>query len=226
MKEYMEKDNYILCPICGKEKFNMDNHFIFCNHCGWEGNINVDERIEEVNGISIKDYKKVYEEYIKEHPDYCWKNDKDALDKYMDSFKDYGSLCPVCGEDSFEPDYRYCYKCGWKYNFVQAQYTDFKESTNKLSLDEYKDNYSKIIKNDPNYMWKNTENVNIPFNDNQLNWLNENKIRTDFNKLTSDEELNSIFDSIEKIQREYENSDEFEKYMFIKSILDTMLDNL
>ena len=220
----MEKDNYILCPICGKEKFYPEDYFIFCNHCGWEGNMNIDDNIVELNGYSARDYRKVYQEYLKENPNYIWKDDKDALDKYMNSFVDYGSKCPCCGEDSLDPDYRYCYKCGWKYNFVQAQYPDFDNSSNKLSLNQYKEQYKERIKENPNYMWKNTKEVKMPFNNEQIKWLKENDIK-EFDRLTPEEELHQIFDSIEKIQRQYENHGGYEKYLFIREILNTILDN-
>lgn len=224
MKDNLEKDNYILCPICGKEKFYPEDYFIFCNHCGWEGNMNIDDNIVELNGYSARDYRKVYQEYIKEHPNYIWKDDKDALDNYMDSFVEYGSKCPCCGEDSLAPDYRHCYRCGWKYNFVQAQYPDFDNSSNKLSLNQYKEQYEKLIKDNPNYMWKNTEEVKMPFNNEQIKWLNENNIQ-EFDRLTPEEELHKIFDSIEQIQKQYEKKDGYDDYMFIREILNIILDN-
>ena len=227
MKEFLEKDNYILCPICKKEKFYPDDYFIFCNHCGWEGNLNVDDNIIELNGYSARDYRKVYQEYLKEHPNYIWKDDTEALEKYMKTFNDYGYDCPVCGEkDVFNPDCRYCYKCGWKYNFVQAQYPDFDDSSNKLSLDDYKEKYNIIIKKNPNYQWKNTEEVKMPFTNEQMEWLKNNDIRTDFDKLTPDEEMHQIYDEIEKKQKQYENKDGYEMYMFIGEILGAILDSI
>ena len=225
MKDNLEKDKYILCPICGKEKFYPEDYFIFCNHCGWEGNINVDDKMVELNGYSARDYRKVYQEYLKSHPNYIWKEDKDALDNYMDSFVDYGNNCPCCGEESYDSEHIYCYKCGWKYNFVQAQFPDFDDSSNKLSLNQYKNQYNNIIKNNPNYLWKDTDEARIPFNSEQIKWLKENKIR-DFDKLTPNNEIHKIFDSIEQIQRQYENLDGYEMYIFIKSILDKILDNM
>ena len=225
MKEYLEKDNYVLCPVCRKEKFNLDDYFIFCNHCGWEGNINVDEKIVELNGMSTKDYRKVYDEYIKIHPSFVWSEDKDALDNYISTFKDYGSKCPVCGEDSFEPDYRYCYKCGWKYNYVQAQYSDYCDSSNELSLNQYREKYKSIIGNSSDYLWKNTNDVKIPFTNEQIKWLKENHVKI-VDKLTDDKELHQILDSIYKIQTQYENKENYEIYMFIKDILDLILDTI
>lgn len=225
MKEHLERDDYILCPICGKEKFLPEDYFIFCNHCGWEGNFDVDDNMVELNGYSAKDYRKIYQEYLKDHPNYIWKDDKNALNNFVDSFKDYGSNCPVCGTDSLAPDYRYCYKCGWKYNIVQAQFPDFDNSSNKLSLNDYKENYKAIIESNPDYFWKETSEAKIPFDDKQVEWLKENSIK-EFDKLTSEKEIHSIIDSIVKIQRQYENKEGYEMYMFIKSILDLILDSI
>jgi ribosomal protein L37E len=226
MKDISEKDNNILCPICGKERFSQDDHFIFCNMCGWEGNINNDDNIVELNGYSARDYRKVYQEYLKQNPNYIWKKDKNALEKFMDSFVDYGSKCPVCGEDSFEPDYRFCYKCGWRYSFIQAQYPDFDNSSNKLSLNQYKEKYKSLITNNNTYMWKNTNEAKIQFNTKQLKWLEDNNINYNIDKLSLDKEINNTIDSIERIQRKYENKEDYETYMFIKSILDLILDVL
>ncbi len=227
MKEFLEKDNYILCPICKKEKFYPDDYFIFCNHCGWEGNLNVDDNIIELNGYSARDYRKVYQEYLKEHPNYIWKDDTEALEKYMKTFIDYGYDCPVCGEKGvFNPDYRYCYKCGWRYNYVQAQYPDFDDSSNKLSLNEYKEKYNKLVIKNPNYQWKNTNEVKIPLTKEQLEWLDTNNIRSDFDKLTSDNELFEILDEIEKKLKQYENKEEYETYIFIREIMGIILDNI
>lgn len=225
MKERLEKDNYILCPICGKEKFYPEDYFIFCNHCGWEGNINIDDNVVELNGFSARDYRKVYQEYLKEHPNYVWKENKDALDNYMDSFVDYGIKCPCCSEESYDSEHNYCYKCGWRYNFVQAQFPDFGNSSNKLSLNQYKEQYDKFTSSNPNYMWKNTNDVHMPFNDEQIKWLKDNNIK-EFNKLTADSEIHKIFDSIEQIQRQYENPEGYDNYMFIREILNIILDNI
>ena len=226
MKDNLEKDNYVLCPICGREKFYPEDYIIFCVNCGWEGSLDTsDIHMIEVDGLSIRDYKKIYEEYIKVNPNYIWKKDKEALNSFCESFTDYGSKCPCCGEDSLDPDYRYCYKCGWKYNFVQAQYPDFDNSSNKLSLNQYKEQYNNIIKENPNYMWKDTEEAKMPFNEKQIKWLKENNIKG-FDKLTSEEELHKKFDSIEQIQKQYENKEGYEKYMFIREILNIILDNI
>lgn len=227
MKDNLEKDNYILCPICGKEKFYPSDYVIFCINCGWEGSMDTsDTHMVEVDGYSIRDYKKIYEEYIKVNPKFIWKKDKDALTRFCETFKDYGYDCPVCGtKDSFNPDCRYCHQCGWKYNYIQAQYPDFDDSTNKLSLNEYKKKYYDFINNNPNYHWKDTDEVKMNFNEEQLKWLKENNILY-FDKLTSNEELHKIFDSIEKIQRQFETKDGYDEYMLIRSILNIILDNI
>lgn len=221
----MEKDKEIICPICGKEKFTQEDGFIMCNHCGWEGNLDTsDPYFVELNGYSQKDYKKIYDEYIKLHPDYVWSSNTNALEEYVDSFINYKSKCPVCGEDSFEPDYRYCHKCGWHYNFVQAAFPDFNDSTNKLSLNDYKKRYEHLINENPKYEWKNTREVDANLSQEQIKWLKDNNINYSFNKLTPDHELNDIYDKIEMIQKQYESKKDYETYMFIKSIMNAILD--
>ena len=221
MREYLES-NKVLCPVCGKEGFSPDDVFILCNHCGWEGAIDSEENNLELNGFTQRDYKKIYNEYLKNNPSFIWKNDKSAIDDYIDSFKDYGIKCPVCNEDSFNQNIRFCYRCGWRYSPVQTQFPNYSNSINKLSLNDYKNKYKKIIANNDNYLWKDTKEVNLPFSSKQKEWLRENNIK-DFNKLTSDKELLSIVDTIEKIQFQYA-SDNTDLYNFINSILDIIFD--
>lgn len=227
MKENMEKDNYVLCPICGKEKFYPEDCFILCNHCGWEGSLDTSNiYIEEVNGLSIRDYKKIYEEYIKNNPKYIWKDNTDALNKFCDSFADYGFKCPCCSEESFNDGRNYCFKCGWKYNFVQVQYPDFDNSSNKLSLNQYKEKYKKIIDSNPDYLWKNTDEVLFPFTKEQLEWLKANNINSNINKLTSENKIINVINSIEEIEEKYESNGEYDTCLFIRTIVDTILENI
>jgi hypothetical protein len=59
-----------------------------------------------------------------------------------------------------------------------------------------------------------------------LKWLEDNNINYNIDKLSLDKEINNTIDSIERIQRKYENKKDYETYMFIKSILDLILDVL
>lgn len=54
-----------------------------------------------------------------------------------------GILCPVCGKFEFEDfeDLENCSVCGWKINIRQYDDHDFSDSTNALSVNEYKIEY-------------------------------------------------------------------------------------
>ena len=82
-----------------------------------------------------------------------------------------------------------------------------------------------LFESNPDYLWKETSEAKIPFDDKQVEWLKENSIK-EFDKLTSEKEIHSIIDFIVKIQRQYENKEGYEMYMFIKSILDLILDSI
>lgn len=220
----MEKDNYVLCPVCGKEKFYFGkDYFIFCNTCGWEGNLDSDDNMVELNGISANDYRKVYNEYLKINPNYVWRNDKDALDNYMNSFKDYGTKCPVCGEESFKDEALYCYKCGWKYDVVQAEFSDFGNSANLLPLDEYKEQFNKLISNNPNYLWKNTNESLFNFNNEQIDWMKKNNINTNINKLSSNKEISKVISSINEFWNKAQSKEE---YLLIRELIGKILDSM
>ena len=81
--DYTE-DNYTMtphiCPICGKYEFkDTDSHDI-CPFCGWED----DELMEYdpsnwagcANPLCLNDYRKDYQQKIKDNPDYKWKIDR------------------------------------------------------------------------------------------------------------------------------------------------------
>ena len=81
--DYTE-DNYTMtphiCPICGKYEFkDTDSHDI-CAFCGWED----DELMEYdpsnwagcANPLCLNDYRKDYQQKIKDNPDYKWKIDR------------------------------------------------------------------------------------------------------------------------------------------------------
>ncbi len=67
-----------MCPICGKYEFEDENSFDICPSCGWE-----DDAVQNddpdffggANKLSLNEYKKQYQEKIKENPNYFWGND-------------------------------------------------------------------------------------------------------------------------------------------------------
>lgn len=67
------KNNYYICPVCGKHRFTESGTFDICPQCGWEN----DEYYDAggANEISLEEYKARYKSLINAKPDYNWKND-------------------------------------------------------------------------------------------------------------------------------------------------------
>lgn len=67
----------LMCPICGKYQFEDDNNFDICPSCGWENDgvqTNDPDYAGGANDLSLNQYKKEYEQKIKENPNYYWQN--------------------------------------------------------------------------------------------------------------------------------------------------------
>ena len=109
---------------------------------------------------------------------------------------------------------------------MQVQYPDFDNSSNKLSLNQYKEKYKKIIDSNPDYLWKNTDEVLFPFTKEQLEWLKANNINSNINKLTSENKIINVINSIEEIEEKYESNGEYDTCLFIRTIVDTILENI
>ena len=84
-----------------------------------------------------------------------------------------------------------------------------------------------------NSIWDNQAIVNSLNNQSNIGYTSkynnkytykDNNINYSFNKLTPDHELNDIYDKIEMIQKQYESKKDYETYMFIKSIMNAILD--
>lgn len=68
--------------------------------------------------------------------------------------------CPVCNNDTFdEKDYEYyiCEECYWEYDVVQVSDPDFPGGANFHSLNEYRQIYESLKKQNPNFSCKNEE---------------------------------------------------------------------
>lgn len=66
-------------------------------------------------------------------------------------------MCPICDKYEFirdennEPDL--CFHCGWVFDINQYKDHSLKNGLNEKSVDEYKEEYEKLIKEDPEYEW-------------------------------------------------------------------------
>lgn len=112
-----------------------------CQHCGWIYDLDQFENPNSNIGFnekSLKEYKKAYEEKIKENPNY------DYFEEHKSPSKPHN--CPVCGEYEFEDECSYdiCPVCGWEDD-------DFFEGggANDMSLDEAKNFFSTKKKRKP-----------------------------------------------------------------------------
>ena len=66
------------CPVCGKYEFKDDCSYGICPFCGWEDDGTEDDSaILGANDLRYSEYKKRYENYIRQNPRYRWdKNGK------------------------------------------------------------------------------------------------------------------------------------------------------
>ena len=106
----MKKIKPMMCPVCDGMYFSEPNKDSYeeeleeylngevqCRHCGWIYDLNQFENPdshEGFNKLSLNEYKKEYEEKIKENPNY------DYFEEHKPSPKPH--KCPVCGEYEFE----------------------------------------------------------------------------------------------------------------------------
>ena len=108
MDKSLKQIKPMLCPVCGRfyfseltdvdiEQLRMTPNTTQCSRCGWfydlEQVTNPDLE-HESNEMSLNQYKKWYQEKIKENPDW----------EYYEDFigESEPHKCPVCGEYEFE----------------------------------------------------------------------------------------------------------------------------
>ncbi len=164
----IKKYESMLCPVCKNVYFSnisKDNYEedlkryndgeVQCPSCGWIYDleqVNHPNTYLGYNGITLKEYKKRYEEKIKDNSEYNY------FEENMSDFNPH--ICPICGkyEFAYENSFDLCPYCGWKDDDAQEKDPNFNDGENELTLNEYKMQYCKKIKENPNYVWGNDYN--------------------------------------------------------------------
>ena len=155
----MKKFKPMPCPICGEIDFSeplddfkeeememYQNGRAYCQHCGWIYDFDQYKNPDLKNGfneLSLNEYKKWFENKIKEKPDY------DYFDEHLPN--PIPHMCPVCGEYEFEDEHSFdiCPICGWEDD-------DFFEGggANEMSLEDAVKKFKEKRKENPNYRWE------------------------------------------------------------------------
>ncbi len=74
--ENMPKPIPYICPICGKHEFKNHGFCEICPSCGWEDDKYQEENPNDLRGnncMSLNEYKKQYNNKIKDNSNYFWK---------------------------------------------------------------------------------------------------------------------------------------------------------
>ena len=148
------------CPVCGKFQFapltwddiycGMTPSDSYCTLCGWHydpsQHIDPDKK-EGANALSLNEYKKWYEDKLKENPDY------DYFEEMTNNYVPTPHKCPVCGKYEFADDccFDICPYCGWEDDGTEDDTTIL--GANDLRFSEYKERYKRYIQNNPQYKW-------------------------------------------------------------------------
>lgn len=158
----MKRFKPIMCPVCKKfhfsspnegfEKEEMEEYLngnVYCFSCGWIYDLDQAENPESKDGfnkMSVVEYKKWYEDKLKENPNYNY------LEDNMPTPKPH--KCPVCGEYEFkeEDSFDICPVCGWEDDgYFEGG------GANDMSLEEAKKDFAEKRACDPSYKWKNNK---------------------------------------------------------------------
>ena len=150
------------CPVCHKYYFEDDTALEkslpgyegkrpdYCTFCGWEYDLYQFEHPNVgnmTNTLSLNEYKKWYKEKLVENPDYDYTSDNYVPKPHM---------CPVCGKYQFEDESTFdiCPYCGWEDDGLMEDEPDkWAGCANPLCLNDYRKEYQKRIKENPNYKW-------------------------------------------------------------------------
>ncbi len=153
----MKKFKPMICPVCGEMYFSepnkgdlyeeeLDEYLngeVYCRHCGWVYDLDQTENPDSHDGfneLSLNEYKKAFEEKVKEYPDYDYfEENKPAPAPHK---------CPVCGEYEFEDEacYDICPICGWEDDgYFEGG------GANEMSLEEAREDFVKKRQLNPKY---------------------------------------------------------------------------
>lgn len=160
MDKSLKQIKPMLCPVCGRfyfseltdvdiEQLRMTPNTTQCSRCGWfydlEQVANPDLE-HESNEMSLNQYKKWYQEKIKENPD--WEYYEDFIEE-PEPHK-----CPVCGEYEFEDAlcHDVCSVCGWEDDGVEVDPYD-KDGGPSNEFLEFKKTFLEKRKLNPKYKW-------------------------------------------------------------------------
>lgn len=150
------------CPVCHKYYFAEDTELEkmepgyegkqddYCPSCGWKYSLFQAENPDvpgRENELSLVDYIRDYKEKVAIDPDY---------DYDEENYCEEPHLCPVCGRYEF-PDsgsFDICPYCGWQDDSLMESEPDrWGGNSNPLCLNDYRNEYSKIISENPDYIW-------------------------------------------------------------------------
>lgn len=171
MKPIEQQKTTYVCPICGKTLADKENPR--CQNCGWaygEG-CQDDGQISAKNYVTPKQYKEIFSSLRKKHPDYSYHDDPDLLEEaqlaYMrknaiphpnDGWR-YEKPCPVCGERIIHFEYDICPICGWELDPVQTDDPDFWGGANNLSLNDFRNLFLELRKENRSYRWEDDPSI-------------------------------------------------------------------
>lgn len=159
------------CPICGVKI--PEKGLKQCQICGWvyDNERQNDEPGRFPNCLSQKQYREMFSSFGKAHPGCCYHDDPDLLYEFklsymrkngiphpMDGYR-YEKPCPVCGEYVIHFDYDICPICGWELDPVQMDDPDFWGGANNLSLNDFKNLFLELRKENRSYRWEDDPSI-------------------------------------------------------------------
>lgn len=151
------------CPVCHKYYFTDDTDLEkedpeyegkqddFCGCCGWKYDLYQFKHPDVPNlsnELSLNDYRRWYQSKLDENPEYDYLEDNYTATPHM---------CPVCGKYEFEGtgSFDICPFCGWEDDdLMESEPDKWAGCANPLCLNDYRKDYQKKIKENPNYKWK------------------------------------------------------------------------